>query len=436
MLRASVPLIRRGYQTLQRYPGGPIGFAEDAGRAVGIASRHFGTVTHNIGRVAKGAAVAKAVHDLHTGGLSRGVKRPSTGLVPSSKMRRLRSVSFAPGRRRSRLRSRSRKRVRFASRSSRFSKRRRTSRQCNRLSIPTVGSRNLSGVFRIRAPAIYSRFFIVRLEGPTQFFEFYKEYRLLRAVVSVRRRRPESTVFESASGGQTAAAARQETNDIFWLPFASIDTPTQHPRQIRQARLLSSIWSTAVIRQRCIKTNIVTRPMGNTAVNTNNISGQAAWTSALNAVSGFQVQSWAPMPYVQVDKAVSGGVSSTGFAPFPGNSDLGAFNPDWVWFGFLYVDNSAAMLGDDVEVRAKVYWKFRGRKPLGNTQDITGDLNLGGAQIGDMTIDTRGLTGGMDAQDFTTIHVAGYDGPPDPGDVCFPCGPAPVYGVDPPETST
>lgn len=304
------------------------------------------------------------------------------------------------------------------------------------LSIPTIATRLMSGVANIVTPYSYNRISLV-VQSPTHMFQFYKEYRMLKAVFSVRRRRPPSTVFESASGGNTAAAAREETNDIWWLPWSSLDVPVQHPRQIRSARLLSYSWSVASVRQRCIQTRMINRPLLSLNGNQNSLVSNAVWSNNSNRLPGYQVQSWTSMPWMQVNAqhASSGGnvVSDTGLNILPGWPDENAFDRDGVFGGFLYVDNQSAMLGDEVEYSVKVYFQFRGRKPLGSFIDNTGDLDLFPANISGIFYDTRGLPGGGAATDFSTIHVDGYAGPPDPGDVCFPCGPTPAYVVEPPE---
>lgn len=435
MLRTAVPLIRRGYQTLQRYPGGPIGFAEDAGRAIGIASRHFGTVSRGIGTVAKGAVVAKALKDLHTGGVTN-MKRSFRAIdMRHTKFRKIGGPSFALARRHRRVRRvRPRGFLRFRGRK-RMVRSSRRGRLTSRFGIPTVSHLDLSAVIRINLVAAYTRSFIPNVRAPAQLFSFFKEFRLMRVVCSMRRRRPESTVFESASGGNTAAAARQETNDIFWIPWSTMDIPVQHPRQIRSARLLSSVWSTAIIRQTCIRTSIVNRPIQDLSTTTNTMITDPTWTNP-QKLNGFLVQTNTRMPWLSVDKTFTTigtqRQSNTGYVPAPGET-FNLFDDTTIWCGFLYVDNRTAMLNDEVEVRVRAFWQYRGRKPLGGTSDTTGALNIqtpiGSALV---TVDTRGQPSGNDPYDFTTIHVAGYSGPPDPGDTCFPCGPAPVYGVDPP----
>ncbi|UDN67462.1 capsid protein [robinz virus RP_334] len=443
------PVINRGIQQLEHYPGGPRGFAEDVVRGV-----RFG---YGVYKGVRETARAWGVHKLvqNSGSFpdpSLKRPRPNDSFVgPMVKRRRTGSLRHRR-RRRSRFgavsrRHRGKSRRRFGR--SRFGRRGR-GRMFHRGSmvIPNLASREFSMVTRITLVAAFMPLTYAFTRQPTQMFEFFKEFRLERVLCAVRRRRPPGSVFETAQGGTAVSAGREETNDIFWLPWSTVDMPRQHPRQIRSARMLTSAWTVAHIRQRCIETKIVNRPTQaflDSASTPNTMITNSDWTQSTNRLNGFLVQSWTKMPWQQVDGFYTGGgtgvrTSDTGYIPAPGSNPnavaqgANTFDSTSLYLGFLYVDNKAAMLYDEVEVRVKITWRFRGRKPLGQTSDTSGALGLIGLQNPQSQLDRVGAPSGpllVNTFDYDQIHVP-YTGPPDPGDVCFPCGPTPAYVVPPP----
>lgn len=313
-------------------------------------------------------------------------------------------------------------------------RRTRIGRRSSRTAIPTTTYRETSAVVRISNQDVAQ--YVPQTEtfrAPSQFFEFFKEWRMRDVVVAVRRRRPPSSVFQSASGGATVSAARQETNDIFWLPWSTTDIPNQHPRQVRSAILLTSNWSVRRIPQRCIKTEFVNMPYTTTAPNVQ--STVPTWNNSSNRIVGAMVQTWRSMPWIQVDQIgnpnfTTGAVNNTGLIAAPGATAANSgFSTGLGYWGFIYVDNAAAMLNDDLEVRFRARFQFRGRKPLGDAIDVSGALNISTRGINNISYtDTVGKPGGppttafYDGTDFGEIHVGHPHTEPDPGDLCDPCG--------------
>lgn len=305
--------------------------------------------------------------------------------------------------------------------------------------IPHVSKLHLSFVGKINQVATWEALFTGAARPPSQMFQFFKEFKMHDVAIAVRRRRPLASVFQSASGGNTVSAARAETNDIYWVPYSSNDVPVQHPRQIRGAILVRDQWTIKRIRQTCIKTEIVNRPYGTNGPGRNQLISSTNWTLPSNNIPGYFVQTRRPMPWIQNDYEDAGPPGTlnqtlTGLNPAPGaTTNSATFSPTGVFGGFFFVDNQSAMLNDELEIRMMVRYLHRGRKPIGRIIDESGDLNIQDITQIQLNQDAPGKPSGfsLNSSDYLDIHTAGYGGPPDPGDECFPCGPTPAYLVEP-----
>ncbi|ANC51551.1 putative capsid protein [Deer faeces associated circular DNA virus 1] len=301
------PLIARGIQRLETYPGGPRGFAEDVVRGVGYGIQGY--------KVAKNIAKAYGVHKVIEAERSVKKSRKNIQSIDNPFMVKRRFAGSIIRRRRRRpLR---RPTHRFRAGKSRFGHgRRRFGRRFGRggvkrvhHAIPTVTSREFSMVTSFADGARYLPLSIANSVTPSQFFQFFKEYRLERCLVALRRRRPPCSVFESATGGNTVAAGREETNDIYWVPWSTTDLPVQHPRQIKSARMLTAMWSVCPIRQRCIEMKLINRPLDDFlatigGVPPNQIVTDNSWAGTTQKFPGYAVQSWTRMPWQQTDASL------------------------------------------------------------------------------------------------------------------------------------
>lgn len=196
------------------------------------------------------------------------------------------------------------------------------------------------------------------------FSEMFKMYRLVKLLVAVRRRNPQPVVYNQAAGGNTVNASRVQTNNIWWCPWGKYDAPTQPPRQIRSAVLLSDRWTVRKISQKVVKLNWIFAPDGGLAT----FSGQ-----------------WHLPEYTNAPDFIGSDPAGTGTNAFMKKGTyifndwtrwpwLG-FNSGSVWpitLGFFLTENFSAVEPDLLEVCVRACFRFRGRKTLGSYEDKTG----------------------------------------------------------------
>nr|AGJ03166.1 hypothetical protein [Acheta domesticus volvovirus] len=263
----------------------------------------------------------------------------------------------------------------------RYSIRRRVSRS---LAIPRRGAREFSWVLNLHN---YQHSFndggaLSAIQGnqwylmspptliiPYQAFRFlFKEWRLTRLLVAIRRRYPEPVVYQPNQQEQTVAASRLASNNIWWCPWGKYDRPEQAPRQTKSAILLTSQWAVRSVSQRCQRLSLVSTKRsasfvsGSTPIIDGNEGrpgggyGQAALLSNVGFVAYWG--RWPTYSFSDTYNATS-------------NSDRNDLLPV-ANLGFIAVENLSEITPDAVEIKVKAFFSFKGRKNLGSVNDSTG----------------------------------------------------------------
>ncbi|EZG42885.1 hypothetical protein GNI_212640, partial [Gregarina niphandrodes] len=76
---------------------------------------------------------------------------------------------------------------------------------------------------------------------PIQLLSLWKSFKVVGAMVAVKRHQPSPIVFD----GSIAQVAHQE---LWWAPWSGVDEPMIHPRQMASAILVGDNWTSKYIR--------------------------------------------------------------------------------------------------------------------------------------------------------------------------------------------
>ncbi|EZG42854.1 hypothetical protein GNI_215900 [Gregarina niphandrodes] len=76
---------------------------------------------------------------------------------------------------------------------------------------------------------------------PIQLASLWKAYKVVGAMVAVKRHQPSPIVFD----GTQAQVAHQE---LWWAPWSGVDEPMTHPRQMASGILVGDNWTSKYIR--------------------------------------------------------------------------------------------------------------------------------------------------------------------------------------------
>lgn len=205
------------------------------------------------------------------------------------------------------------------------------------------------------------------------FDSLFREYRLVKLLVAIRRRFPEPVVYQPTVAGGTVAASRLASNNIWWAPWSTYDQPAMPPRQTRSAILLSSQWAVKNIRQKVQKFQIVALMGGNGRFVRANASVIADGFDAPSTFPGTEFvrsdinENWQAVPYWGKTPWMSHNLSGTTNSIFSLSSQENRVN-----LGFIAVENLSPVLSDMIEIRIQATFAHRGRKNLGATTDTTG----------------------------------------------------------------
>lgn len=288
--------------------------------------------------------------------------------------RRARSIRLRRGPVR-RIRKRFRRRIR-----PRTMRMRRRIRRASR-GIPKYAKRELSGIIlldRVRSPTqtaaqstalTAGTYYGMRplVEGflpSVAYSTLFKQWKLVKVLVAIRRRFPEPVTYQPTSEGQTVAASRLATNNIWWVPWGKFDQPAQPPRQIKSAVMLSGSWTVRKIRQRCQRfqffqtmedPNFLGGADGADGTEGNGLMPGNAFVAAGNTARWGVSPYWGSVPWISF-----------------GSGTLVQRLLPRLNFGFVLVENRSPVTPDALELRCQVHYRLKGRKTLGIIDDPTG----------------------------------------------------------------
>lgn len=199
------------------------------------------------------------------------------------------------------------------------------------------------------------------------FATLWKEWRLVKFLVAMRRRFPEPVEYQPTTGGGTVAASRLATNNIWWAPWAKFDKPMMAPRQVRSAVMLTGQWTVKKITQKIQKFSLVTAPgsMFTGPPQPDMIDRGAAPFTGAQFIAPATNLTWHAYPYWgQLPWTTFQAIDHIGSVQFAMN------------LGYICVENRSAVLPDALECRVKAYFVCRGRKNLGYIEDTTGGFTF------------------------------------------------------------
>lgn len=305
------------------------------------------------------------------------MKRRRSGRIVRRRVRRYRRRVGLRRRRYSR-RFMGRRRVRFGGRISTYNKR--------ELSYVIDLSNVLTGSGSTALPGPENEWMLARFDSYKPYDSFlmmFKEFKLVKCLVAVRRRNPQSVVYNQATGGNTVTASRVQSNNIWWCPWGKYDPPVNPPRQTKSAVLLTESWVVRKVSQRVLGLNWIYAEAGGLGDKYNvelpgftnagdfvgaNVSNIESVNSALKAGS-YIFNSWRSWPYLSVDSA---------------------FKPD-LTCGFFLVENKSAVSPDLLEMCVRCVFKMRGRKSLASVVDVSGSLDKTLSRVQVTRVDQLGV---------------------------------------------